>query len=191
MPYSACGNSYNTQQDSPNLFYTDWWDVPGTIYSLRESSFLNCPCSECLPCVVGGSDASVLVYKDSRSTFLGSKTWCGSDTSFDNGNICVTSLALDCSGTGPSARWRVYTGLVCSTYNDVYVNSSSGWDGYCGNTSSVPVQTFGRAYSLLNSNGTIHVLNGGADFSSETVTFGIGFQLTIADGNYFYMPKLT
>ncbi len=79
---------------------------------------------------------------------------------------------------------------VCTTYNDVYVNSSTGNDSACGATSGTPVQTFGRAYVLLNSAGNIHVLNSGADFSGETVTLNKSFSIDLngSSGN-FYGPK--
>lgn len=79
---------------------------------------------------------------------------------------------------------------TCSTYEDVYVNSSTGSDSNCGATSGSPVQTFGKAYTdRLNAGGTIHVLNSGADFSGETVVLNKSFSITVDGGGYYYGPK--
>lgn len=77
-------------------------------------------------------------------------------------------------------------------YNDIYVNSSSGKDSNAGDScaSGHPVQTFGKAYSLLNSGGTIHVCNSGADFSAETVTLNKSYSIDLnGSSGYFYGPK--
>lgn len=75
--------------------------------------------------------------------------------------------------------------------NDVYVNSSAGSDTNAGDSCAAghPVLTFQKAYSLLNTNGTIHVCNSGADFSGETVTLDKSFSITVDGGGYYYGPK--
>ncbi|MDW7726995.1 MAG: hypothetical protein SCH70_07770 [Candidatus Methanoperedens sp.] len=71
----------------------------------------------------------------------------------------------------------------------VYVNSSTGDDLNAGDSCTDPVKTFGKAYNLIGSGGTIIVCNSGADFSSETVTLNKSFNLTMEGTGYFYGPK--
>ncbi len=82
--------------------------------------------------------------------------------------------------------------LTYTGYNDIYVNSSTGSNSNVGDscTSGHPVQTFAKAYQILNSGGTIHVCNSGADFSAETVSLNKSFSIDLnsASGN-FYMCK--
>lgn len=78
-----------------------------------------------------------------------------------------------------------------ATLNDVYVNSSTGSDSNVGDScvAGHPVQTFGKAYSLLAPGGTIHCCND-ADFSGETVTLNKSFSMDRnGSAGYFYMPQ--
>ncbi len=183
----ACGNEYTNQANSPSMQYNDWWDIPSSPYSLRQSTFLACPSVEDPPCDPT-PDCAVNIYKDSRGTYLGSHTWCDADESFDNGGICIHSSLLNCD-TYAYAKWTVYFN-VCTTYNDVYINSSTGNDLNCGNIVSSPVKTFVRAYALANAGGTIHILNSGADFSTEIqdIAKSLNIDLNGADG-FWFMPK--
>lgn len=117
------------------------------------------------------SGSNVWYYKDGVKETGTNQSFGSSFTNVTDGSILVT-----------------YT--VCSMQNDIYVNSSTGSDSACGATSGTPVQTFARAYALLNSAGNIHVLNSGADFSGETVSFSKSFSIDLngASGN-FHMPK--
>ena len=79
---------------------------------------------------------------------------------------------------------------VCTTYDNVYVDSVSGNDANCGNTVGSPVKTFVRAYALLNSGGAIHILNSGADFSAETPTLNKSYSMDLNGASgYFYGSK--
>lgn len=82
--------------------------------------------------------------------------------------------------------------LEYTVTSDVYVNSSTGNDSNVGDscTAGHPFLTFGKAYSNVNTGGTIHVCNSGADFSSETVTLNKSFSIDLngSSGN-FYGPK--
>lgn len=86
----------------------------------------------------------------------------------------------------------IYVDYV-QTLNDVYVNPSTGNDANAGDScvSGHPVQTFQKAYDILNPNGVIHVCNSGADFSGETVTLTKGFSITVDGDGYCYLPKLS
>ncbi len=179
-PY--CGNSYNSFNGSAELFYHDWYDIPGSIYQLYQGTFL-CPTA----------NASVTIFKNNlahnpAAPNLGTTTWAAADKSFDNENLCISSWILDCVVS--SCSWECYFDLVCGSLADVYVDSSSGNDVYCGNSVANAVKTFARAYSVLSSGGTIHVLNSTADFSAETVTLNKSFSIDLngASGN-FYGPK--
>lgn len=109
---------------------------------------------------------------------------------YHSGKITTNTPKSEWVNLSVNKQVIAYASLTCSTYNDVYVNSSTGNDSACGATSGTPVQTFARAYALLNSAGTIHVLNSGADFSAETVTLNKSFSIDLngSSGN-FYMPK--
>lgn len=76
--------------------------------------------------------------------------------------------------------------------SNVYVNSSTGNDTYAGDScvAGHPVQTFAKAYLLIDSGGTIHICNNLADFSSETVTLNKSFSVDLnGAAGYFYMPQ--
>jgi len=111
-----------------------------------------------------------------------------SQESFDNGGLCVAYRYFDC--VYEYCEIDVWWGRVCSTYNEVWVHSTSGDDNQCGNVTTYPVKTFGRAYALLNSGGIIHVKNSGAVFSGETVAYNKSFRIDLdgSTGNFF-MPK--
>ncbi len=85
-----------------------------------------------------------------------------------------------------------YLYVIHNGQDDIYVNSSTGSDSNLGNScvSGHPFLTFNKAYNFVNSGGTIHVCNSGADFSSETVTLNKSFSMDLngASGN-FYGPK--
>lgn len=182
----GCGVDYTNEVSSPSMQYDDWWDIPGTIYSVRQSTFNTCPCNECTPCPP--ADCVLMVYKNSRVNYVGAMTWCDGETSFDSGTICIDPTILFCYDYA-YAEYTVRFN-VCSTYNDVYVNSSTGKDGACGSVYDNPVKTFARAYALLNSGGTIHVINNGADFSGESVTLNKSFYVDLlGSAGYFYMPQ--
>lgn len=75
--------------------------------------------------------------------------------------------------------------------NNVYINTSTGNDANAGDSCAAghPVLTFGKAYSLLASGGTIHVCNSGADLSTETVTRNKSYSMTVDGDGYWYGAK--
>ncbi len=109
----------------------------------------------------------------------------------------VSYRSGDITTNTPTSEWTDHTARlsVLATYTDnpdVYVNSSTGNDSNAGDscTAGHPVQTFGKAYSLLASGGTVHVCNDGADFSGETVTLNKSFSIDRnGSAGLFYMPK--
>lgn len=103
---------------------------------------------------------------------------------------------LDVTFNTPESEWSSHgysVALYFSVAQGIYVNSSTGSDSNAGDScvAGHPVLTFGKAYSLLASGGTIHVCNSGADFSAETVTLNKSFSIDISGGGAgnFYMPK--
>lgn len=116
-----------------------------------------------------------------------------SDTTAGAGSLIsgdISSLAI--------SSWVNFTGTlsILATYtpnlNDVYVNTSTGNDTYAGDSCSSghPVSTFAKAYELLNTGGTIHVCNSGADFSAETVTRNKSYNMDLnGSSGYFYGAK--
>lgn len=110
---------------------------------------------------------------------------------YKNGDITSNSAKSTWSGASYNILKLTVSGTeTCSTYDDVYVNSSTGNDTNCGAISGSPVKTFGKAYiDRLNAGGTIHVLNSGADFSGETITLNKSFSITVDGGGYYYGPK--
>ncbi len=174
-----CNGTYYDSEDATRqrLYWGDTYTIPGTPYSFYQGLF-DCANNRCSGTTKkNGSNLGIDWYSGSTNQH-----------SYDTNKICVFLRDLDCV-----FEWADYDFyyILCSTYNDVYVNTSTGNDNNCGNTSSVPVKTFQTTYNLLNTNGTIHVLNSGADFSAETVTFTKGFSITVdGDGNC-YLPVLS
>jgi hypothetical protein len=117
------------------------------------------------------------------------------DQVLDSGACCIHlyDYYIESVGDPPVhyyyARFQInYTAQT--TGDNVYVNSGTGFDVCWGLSSDCPVQTWTKAYSVLNSGGTIHILNSGADFSGETVTLNKSFSVDLNGATgYFYMPK--
>lgn len=192
MTYSACGNEYTNYADSGWMEENQWWDIPGTKYSLKQTT-TTCDCTEASVCP--NCNAYYQIYVDSRSTYLSGGSWCTAfyGESHDAGYLCIEGIGFDNTYYPCLANWRANFGFVCSTYSDVYVDTVDGYDGYCGDSSSYPVKTFEKAYINVSSGGTIHVQNDDADFSGESgFSLNKSFYITTAiDGRYFFMPQTT
>lgn len=180
-------NCYGTRSGTctgyPNNVVSDWMS-PGDWFSAPNSP----------PYRIKYYSASYyLVYK--CTNYLGIFDIDDGDQVLDNGGCCIHlyDFIIESVGDPPVyyyyARFQInYTAQTTS--NNVYVHSTLGYDVCWGLSSDCPVQTFGRAYSVLNSGGTIHVLNSGGDFSGETVTLNKSFSIDLNGASgYFYMPK--
>lgn len=145
---------------------------------------------------LNGSNYVFVGESSSQALVVGSNTFSGLNISvlsgdyigiYNDGYIEVdTSVGSmksyggnDITTDTATSSWQTYTNTmsILATYTqlsqDIYINSSTGSDSNAGDscTSGHPVQTFGKAYSLLASGGTIYVCNDGADFSAENITF--------------------
>ncbi|NJD76180.1 MAG: hypothetical protein FIB08_03675 [Candidatus Methanoperedens sp.] len=96
-------------------------------------------------------------------------------------------------GTTLSSRGDVSilaTYNIITTFDNVFVNSSTGDDMKDGTSAANAKKTFASAYSILNANGTIHVMNAGADFSGETISFTKALSI-VGTGSGFYLSQFT
>jgi len=130
-------------------------------------------------------------YFNSATLYVEATVGASTVTSFHSGD--VTGNTAKSEWTNPSYAPIYFSiSVYANTLADVYVNSSTGSDSNAGDScvAGHPFLTFAKAYSLLNSGGTIHVCNSGADFSAETVTLNKSFSIDLngASGN-FYGPK--
>ncbi len=125
------------------------------------------------------------------SGFVTVGTYAYTTTTTESGTIYTYKVYIT-SANSSSVGYTEYL-YVQPQSNDIYVNSSTGNDLNTGASCSVPVKTFTVAYSLINTNGTIHVCNSGADFSGETITFSKSWNTMYQDsgtGN-FYFPFIS
>ncbi len=98
------------------------------------------------------------------------------------------------SGSGNAADFSDSTYITVDytpNRDHVYVNSSTGNNSNDGGscTSGHPYLTFAQAYSVMNSGGTIHVCNSGADFSGENITYTKPLSIQGPDSGNYYLPK--
>jgi hypothetical protein len=175
------------------MYLNDVYYVPGTSYAVKLTFFDTADCGECLPCDCGSHCTAIWgVYKyygTVNETSLGAHGYCEAEETFDGSKICIAQGSF--SDVPPeSASLYIYVNN-CSTYDDTYVNSSTGNDDRCCNDSLDPCLTYSRAFDKVNSGGTIHVLNNGADFSSESKNLNKTHYATSTSGYSFYLPKST
>ncbi len=129
------------------------------------------------------------VWPNDGNVYIRATTSGGSYVS-KSGDVTTNTLKSGWSGYS-------YIVSILATYtplaSDIYVNSSTGSDANAGDSclAGHPVLTFGKAYSLLNAAGTIHVCNSGADFSAETITRNKSYSMTVDGGGYWYDAKGT
>ena len=165
-----------------------YWDLVGESTSQAVVAGLN-----------SGLTANILVitgdyigfYFDSATLYCEATLASSTVTSTHSGD--VTTNTAKSEWTNISFAPIYFSISVYAILNtDVYVHSTTGNDTYAGDScvAGHPVLTFAKAYSLLDSGGTIHVCNSGADFSAETVTLNKSFSIDLngASGN-FYGPK--
>ena len=115
------------------------------------------------------------------------------------GSVCGIRLDADGSPTffsrsfsSREGSFASYLYVIHDGQDNIYVNSSTGSNSNLGNSCAAghPFLTFQKAYNFLNINGTIHVCNSGADFSSETVTLNKSFSIDLnGNSGNFYGPK--
>lgn len=173
------GTRSNTCTGYPSSLDTGWMysgdtvHLPNSDYSIYQSNFV-------------AGQAYYMIKKCNSQIGVTSK-WSEGDKQFDSGGMCVHPT--DISFLYSRARYTIYY-TPPSNLSVVYLNSSTGNDSRAGSGSSCPVKTFARAYSLLAVGGTIHLLNSGADFSSEIVTRNKGYTMDLNGGTgYWYDAK--
>ncbi len=179
MSWFYNGHEYLYQDIVHQSLYTgDTYSIPSSIYSLYQSTIVVPTMQSAINPKKNGVTLASLVLQVG-----GVVDWEG-----DTNNFYVHLWWFDSSG--PWCAYDLYWNPVQSMLNDVYVNSSTGHDVDTGADAAHALKTFGKAYSLLNSGGTIHVCNNSADFSGETVTLNKSLNIDLnGSTGYFCMPK--